>query len=58
MLNGHVIDLSNRVDLGTTVQVIRRLPPELDKIVADQVKPQKEAETPKKRVSTTGSNRG
>jgi L,D-transpeptidase-like protein len=58
MLNGHVIDLSNRVALGTTVQVIRRLPPELDKIVADQVKPQKEAETPKKRISTSGPNRG
>jgi lipoprotein-anchoring transpeptidase ErfK/SrfK len=58
MLNGHVIDLSNRVDLGTTVQVIRRLPPELDKIVAEQVKPQKEAETPNKRIGTSEPNRG
>jgi lipoprotein-anchoring transpeptidase ErfK/SrfK len=55
MLNGHIVDLSSRVELGVTVQV---LPPELDKIVADQVKPPKQAETPKKRASTNRSNRG
>ena len=58
MLNGHIIDLSNRVELGVTVQVIRSLPPELDKIIADQVKPPKQAETPNKRASAGPSNRG
>jgi hypothetical protein len=58
MLNGHIVDLSSRVELGVTVQVVRSLPPELDKIVADQVKPPKQAETPKKRASNTRSNRG
>ena len=59
MLNGHIVDLSGRVELGVTVQVIRSLPPELDKIVADQVKPPKQADTPpKKRASNTRSNRG
>jgi lipoprotein-anchoring transpeptidase ErfK/SrfK len=44
MLNGHVVDLAARVDVGTTVQVVHRLPPELEKAVADQVAP---AEPPK-----------
>ena len=39
MLNGHVVDLAARVDVGTTVQVVHRLPPELEKVVADQVAP-------------------
>ena len=58
MLNGHVVDLSSRVDIGVTVQVVGRLPPELDKLVADQVGPPKEAATPKKRANTSRSNRG
>jgi len=39
MLNGHVVDLAARVDIGTGVQVVHRLPPELEKVVADQVAP-------------------
>jgi lipoprotein-anchoring transpeptidase ErfK/SrfK len=39
MLNEHVIDLASRVDIGTTVTVVHRLPPELEKIVAQQVAP-------------------
>ncbi|MET0195483.1 MAG: L,D-transpeptidase [Hyphomicrobiaceae bacterium] len=59
MLNGHVVDLSNRVDIGVTVQVVGRLPPDLDKLVADQVRPPKEAATPKKRANNASrSNRG
>jgi lipoprotein-anchoring transpeptidase ErfK/SrfK len=58
MLNGHIVDLSGRVELGVTVQVVRSLPPELDKLVTEQVKPPKQAETPKKRASTNRSNRG
>ncbi|HEU4378638.1 MAG TPA: L,D-transpeptidase [Hyphomicrobiaceae bacterium] len=58
MLNGHIVDLSNRVAIGVSVQVLNRLPPELDKLVADQVKPAKEAATPKKRASNGRSNRG
>ena len=58
MLNGHVVDLSSRVDIGVTVQVVSRLPPELDKLVADQVGPPKEAATPKKRANASRSNRG
>ena len=37
MLNGHVVDLASRVQVGTTVTVVRRLPPELERAVADQV---------------------
>lgn len=37
MLNGHVVDLASRVQVGTTVMVVRRLPPELERAVADQV---------------------
>jgi L,D-transpeptidase catalytic domain len=39
MLNGHIVDLAARVEIGTTVQVVRRLPPELEKAVAEQVGP-------------------
>jgi lipoprotein-anchoring transpeptidase ErfK/SrfK len=39
MLNGHVIDLAGRVEVGTTVTVVNRLPPELESIVAEQVGP-------------------
>jgi hypothetical protein len=56
MHNGHIVDLSDRVDIGVTVQVVNRLPPELDKLVADQVRPPKEAATPKKRASNSRSN--
>ena len=44
MLNGHVVDLAARVDIGTTVQVVHRLPPELEKVVADQVAPPRAAQ--------------
>ena len=37
MLNGHVVDLAGRVEVGTVVTVVRRLPPELERIVAEQV---------------------
>jgi lipoprotein-anchoring transpeptidase ErfK/SrfK len=37
MLNGHVVDLASRVEIGTTVTVVRRLPTRLARIVADQV---------------------
>jgi lipoprotein-anchoring transpeptidase ErfK/SrfK len=46
MLNGHIVDLSNRVQIGTAVTVVHRLPPELDKIVAQQVNPPKPRATP------------
>jgi lipoprotein-anchoring transpeptidase ErfK/SrfK len=39
MLNGHVVDLASRVEVGTSVQVVHRLPPELEKVVADQIPP-------------------
>jgi lipoprotein-anchoring transpeptidase ErfK/SrfK len=39
MLNGHIVDLASRVDVGTAVQVVHRLPPELEKVVAEQVAP-------------------
>jgi lipoprotein-anchoring transpeptidase ErfK/SrfK len=38
MLNGHVVDLARRVSIGTTVTVVSRLPPELERAVADQVR--------------------
>jgi lipoprotein-anchoring transpeptidase ErfK/SrfK len=57
MLNGHITDLSSRVDIGVTVTVISRLPPELEKIVAEQVAPPKQVEGPKKRRAGT-ANRG
>jgi lipoprotein-anchoring transpeptidase ErfK/SrfK len=37
MLNGHVVDLASRIEVGTTVTVVRRLPPELARLVAGQV---------------------
>ncbi|MGE3065346.1 MAG: L,D-transpeptidase [Hyphomicrobiaceae bacterium] len=37
MLNGHVIDLASRVDVGTSVTVVSHLPPNLAKVVGDQV---------------------
>ena len=37
MLNGHVVDLASRVDIGTTVIVVRRLPTELAHAVAEQI---------------------
>ena len=39
MLNGHVVDLASRVDVGTVVQVVHRLPPELEKVVTEQLPP-------------------
>jgi lipoprotein-anchoring transpeptidase ErfK/SrfK len=38
MLNGHVIDLARRISIGTTVTVVSRLPPELERTVAQQVR--------------------
>jgi lipoprotein-anchoring transpeptidase ErfK/SrfK len=37
MLNGHVVDLASRIEVGTPVTVVRSLPPRLARIVADQV---------------------
>jgi lipoprotein-anchoring transpeptidase ErfK/SrfK len=37
MLNGHIIDLASRVDVGMPVTVVGRLPPELQRLVASQV---------------------
>jgi len=42
MLNGHVVDLASRVGVGTPVTVVRRLPPELARTVAEQVTPDRE----------------
>jgi hypothetical protein len=42
MLNGHVVDLASRVGVGTPVTVVRRLPPELERSVAEQVVPDRE----------------
>jgi lipoprotein-anchoring transpeptidase ErfK/SrfK len=42
MLNGHIVDLASRVEIGTTVTVVARLPPELARIVAEQVAPAKQ----------------
>ena len=39
MLNGHIVDLAGRVEVGTEVTVVSRLTPELAKTVADQVTP-------------------
>jgi hypothetical protein len=38
MLNGHVVDLARRISIGTTVTVVGRLSPELERTVADQVR--------------------
>ncbi len=40
MLNGHIVDLSARVDIGTPVTVVHSLPPELERMVVAQVAPQ------------------
>jgi lipoprotein-anchoring transpeptidase ErfK/SrfK len=37
MLNGHIIDLSSRVEVGAAVTVVHRLPGDLERIVAEQV---------------------
>jgi lipoprotein-anchoring transpeptidase ErfK/SrfK len=39
MLNGHVVDLASRVGIGTPVTVVARLPRDLERLVADQVRP-------------------
>ena len=36
MLNGHIVDLASRVEIGTPVAVVHRLPPELERVVAQQ----------------------
>jgi lipoprotein-anchoring transpeptidase ErfK/SrfK len=38
MLNGHVVDLAGRVQIGTVVTVVSRLPPDLERTVAQQVR--------------------
>jgi L,D-transpeptidase-like protein len=45
MLNGHIVDLASRVELGTPVTVVPRLPPELERVVAEQVAPPKPTAT-------------
>jgi len=42
MLNGHIVDLAARVQIGTLVTVVHRLPSELDRIVAQQVQPSRD----------------
>jgi lipoprotein-anchoring transpeptidase ErfK/SrfK len=39
MLNGHIVDLASRVEVGAIVTVVHRLPPELERTVAEQVAP-------------------
>ena len=51
MLNGHIVDLASRVDIGTGVQVVHRLPPELEKVVAGQVTPPSPPASPKPAVT-------
>jgi lipoprotein-anchoring transpeptidase ErfK/SrfK len=43
MLNEHVVDLAGRVEIGTTVTVVNRLPVELERVVIAQVAPPKPA---------------
>ena len=43
MLNGHIIDLASRVEVGTAVTVVKRLPADLQRTVATQVGPTKSA---------------
>jgi hypothetical protein len=38
MLNGHVVDLAARIEIGTLVTVVGRLPPELERTVAEKVR--------------------
>jgi lipoprotein-anchoring transpeptidase ErfK/SrfK len=47
MLNAHVIDLASRVQIGTTVTVVNRLPADLEKSVAAQVAPPRQKVTVK-----------
>jgi lipoprotein-anchoring transpeptidase ErfK/SrfK len=49
MLNGHIVDLAGRVDIGTPVTVVHRLPAELERIVSEQVAP------PQKPVAAKGA---
>jgi hypothetical protein len=51
MLNGHIVDLASRVDVGTSVTVVHRLPPELERVVAEQVAPPAPAMTKRARPS-------
>jgi lipoprotein-anchoring transpeptidase ErfK/SrfK len=44
MLNGHVVDLASRIQIGTVVTVVNRLPADLDRLVAEQVRPPRERE--------------
>jgi lipoprotein-anchoring transpeptidase ErfK/SrfK len=37
MLNGHIVDLAARVEVGTPVTVVHRLPSDLERVVAQQV---------------------
>jgi lipoprotein-anchoring transpeptidase ErfK/SrfK len=37
MLNAHIVDLASRVEAGTPVTVVHRLPPGLDRVVAQQL---------------------
>ncbi len=39
MLNGQVVDLAGRIQVGTVVTVVGRLPHELERLVADQLRP-------------------
>jgi hypothetical protein len=50
MLNGHIVDLASRVEIGTPVSVVHRLPPELEKVVAAQVAPPAPPPTAAKRA--------
>jgi lipoprotein-anchoring transpeptidase ErfK/SrfK len=43
MLNGHIIDLAGRVDVGSTVTVVHRLDPQLARLVTDQVSPSRQS---------------
>ena len=55
MLNGHIVHLAARAGIGTSVQVVHRLPPELEKVVADQVAPPSPPPSPPKPAVTRRS---
>ena len=42
MLNGQVVDLASRIEVGAVVTVVNRLPPDLERVVADQVRPDRD----------------
>jgi hypothetical protein len=42
MLNGHVVDLASRAQIDTVVTVVNRLPRDLERLVADQVRPDRD----------------